>query len=533
MSKKKIIRVACALLALLLAVTLLVSLTGCGGKKGDTIDSSWTAADTDAVTYFARIVPMSPEAREMFVAASRGYNMAGEGFDKNADAPDLGTVNFEGVYAALEKVKPADDASVTHFNELKAALTAENVHEIVTRMGETVSLEADNGPIDTILVWIGKFLQVLTKITGGKYVFGLLLFAVVVEVLMLPFGIKQQKNSIKQAKMRPKEMAIRNKYKGRTDQATQQKMAQEIQKMYQEEGFNPMGGCLPMLIQLPIILALYQIVIDPLRYVLGKAASLSTALTTYCTTAKAAGGLGLEIGTGKGTIELLSQAGSNIEGLKSFSYFTNAGDCYNALTQGVTIPDFYLFGINMGRIPTFTSILVLVPILTFVFYFASMKLNRKFTYQPAVQDAQMGCSNNMMDITMPLMSVYIAFIVPAAVGIYWIFKSVLSTLKQFVMSKVMPMPVFTEEDYKAAERALKGKSRPERKQPGERTNKNGTKVRSLHYIDEDDEPLPPPVRDRVEEPTAKKQEEPKVQKEQKTFDVPNLKEDRKQNDNKK
>ncbi len=533
MKKKRIVRALSLVLALLLTAVMMVSLTGCAGNSESTFDSSWTAADTDAVTYFSRIVPMSAEAREMFVAASRGYNMAAEGFDKNADAPDLGTVSMEGAYAALEKVKPSSDASITHFEELKATLTEDNVKEIVTRMSETVSLEADNGPIDTILIWIGKFLQLLTKITGGKYVFGLFLFAIVVEIIMLPFGIKQQKNSIKQAKMRPKEMAIRNKYKGRTDQATQQKMTQEIQKMYQDEGFNPMSGCLPMFIQLPIILALYQIVIDPLRYVLGKAASLSTALTTYCTTAKAAGGLGLEIGTGKGTIELLSQAGSNIDGLKSFSYFSNATDCYNALTSNVTMPDFSLFGINMGAIPTFKSILVLVPILTFVFYFLSMKLNRKFSYQPAVQDAQTGCSNNMMDITMPLMSVYIAFVVPAAVGIYWIFKSVLSTIKQFIISKAMPIPVFTEEDYKAAEKALKGKNKQEKRPAGERVRADGQKVRSLHYIDEDDEPLPPPVPDKVEEPVQKKPEESKPAEEKKVFDVPNLKEDRKRDDNKK
>ena len=530
MNKKRIVRIVTALLAVLLIGAAMLLLTSCAGSKEEKIESSWTAADADAATYFTRILPMSAEAREKFVAASRGYNMSAEGFDKNADAPDLGVVDLEGAKAALELVKPQDDASKVKFEEFRTALTAEQVKDIVTRMGETVSLEADNGPIDTLLVWIGKFLQILTKITGGKYVLGLLVFALVVEIVMLPFGIKQQKNSIKQAKLRPKEMAIRNKYKGRNDQATQQKMAQEIVVLYQEEGYNPMGGCLPLLIQLPVILALYQIVIDPLRYVLGKAATLSSALTTYCTTAKAAGGLGLSIGNGKGTIELLSQAGNKLEGLKSFAYYSNASECYADLTN-VAIPDFELFGQNMGNIPSFTSILVLVPILTFVFYFASMKLNRKFIYQPAVQDAQMGCSNNMMDITMPLMSVYIAFIVPAAVGIYWMFKSVLSTLKSFIMSKVMPVPVFTEEDYKAAEKALKGKGKSESR-PVERTAASGTKPRSLHYIDEDDEPLPPPVPERIEEPAKKKAEKDEPATEVKPSQVPNLKEDRKKTDNK-
>ena len=298
MMKKRIMRVLALTMALLMLVGGMLALTSCAGNNESEIQSSWTAADTDAVTYFARILPMSAEAREKFVAASRGYNMSAEGFDKNAEAPDLGVVNLDGARAALELVKPKDDASIVKFEEFCNNLTAEQVKEIVTRTGETVSLETDNGPIDTLLVWIGKFLQVITKITGGNYVMGILIFALVVEIVMLPFGIKQQKNSIKQARLRPKEMAIRKKYKGRTDQATQQKMAQEIQKMYQEEGFNPMGGCLPVLVQIPVILALYQIVINPLRYVLGMATGVSNALVTYCNTAKAAGGLGLAIGGG-------------------------------------------------------------------------------------------------------------------------------------------------------------------------------------------------------------------------------------------
>ena len=88
-------------------------------------------------------------------------------------------------------------------------------------------------------------------------------------------------------------------------------------------------------------------------------------------------------------------------------------------------------------------------------------------------------------------------------GIYWIFKSIITTLRQFIMYKVMPLPVFTEEDYKAAERELKGKSKPEKKQAGERTTKSGAPVRSLHHIDDDDEPLPPPVPDPVEKEDSK------------------------------
>ena len=543
MNKKRIMRVLALTLAMLMLVGTMLVLTSCGGGSAKEPDYSWDGTES-AEEYFARILLLEESyfaqldvkkrpaysARVIFIAATRGYNMTAEGFDANADAPDLGVIDKAGVEAALDRVKPTDASQLEKYNELRAVLVADlaKADAVVAKMAaeNKVDIDAKNGLIDKILIGIGWFMKLLTNVTGGNYVVGLFIFAIVVEALMIPFGIKQQKNSIKQAKMRPKEMAIRNKYKGRNDQATQQKMAQEIQKMYQEEGFNPMGGCLPLLIQLPIILALYRIVVDPLRYVLGMAQGVSNALVTYCNTAKAAGGLGLSLDAKRGTIEMISRAGDKLDGLKDFAFFSNSAECFDKL-NGVSIPNFKLFGLNMGQVPTFTSILVLVPILTFVFYFFSMKLTRKFTYQPTMQDAQMGCSNNMMDIGMPLMSVYIAFIVPAAVGIYWIFKSVLTTLKQFILHKLMPLPVFTEEDYKAAERALKGKSKPERKQDGDGTPK--AKVRSLHYIDADDEPLPPVTPDKVEED---KKEEPAPAEEETPVTeeapaVPNLKADRK------
>ena len=283
------------------------------------------------------------------------------------------------------------------------------------------------------------------------------------------------------------------------------------------------------------MIALYNIVIDPRRYVLGKAAGLSTALTTFASTARAAGGLGLEIGEkGRGTIELLSKLNETpggLDHLRNFSYFSNAGACADQLT-GVEVPNFRMFGMNMGLVPTADIWpLILVPIFTFAFYFASMKLNRKFSYQPAVQDAQMGCSNNMMDITMPLMSVYIAFITPAAVGVYWIFKCIISTLKQFILHKAMPLPVFSEEDYKRAEKEMKAKNKGKKESSNYSAASDGRVYRSLHRIDDEDDlpPREPVARERVyrdedeDVPTTK----PAAAPVQPAGDRPALKEDRK------
>ena len=115
---------------------------------------------------------------------------------------------------------------------------------------------------------LGWIIEISYRFTHN-YAIALFIFALVLQIVLFPLGIKQQKNSVKQASLRPKEMAIRKKYAGRNDKPTQQKLNEEIMELYQRENFNPMGGCLPMLIQLPILFSLYNVVISPLKYICG------------------------------------------------------------------------------------------------------------------------------------------------------------------------------------------------------------------------------------------------------------------------
>ena len=331
---------------------------------------------------------------------------------------------------------------------------------------------------DSILTWIGQALRWFESWTGN-YVWALLIFALIVEIIFLPFGIKQQRNQIKQAKLRPKEMAIRNKYKGRDDQVTRQKMQQEIQEFYQKENFNPASGCLPLLIQLPIIMALYSIVINPLKYVVGFTSGQIDAIAGVIKNAK-----GLENLATSQTIPIITYIKEL--GIEAFSGVEGFADKVPSVDS---LPNFNIFGdFNLGLIPSQEgfSWLLLIPVLVFVIQFASTKLMRKFTYQaPAAQDANMGCSNTVMDITMPLMTTYFAYTLPGAIGVYWTAKNILSFVKQFVLSKAMPMPVFTEEDYKAAEREMNAKQ-PKKKSGGNGISSSGKPVRSLHHIDDED-----------------------------------------------
>ena len=331
----------------------------------------------------------------------------------------------------------------------------------------------------------GAILRFCDALTGN-YVFALFLFAVIVEIVMLPFSIKQQKNSIKQASLRPKEMAIRNKYKGRNDQATQQKVQNEIMEMYQRENYNPMQGCLPLLIQFPIIIALYNVVVNPLRYIcdLSKEAiaSLSTLIAGNIET------------WGLGTANLLRQGNNySIEHVNILrQYYEKYGnfDAFGAIegfaekiTSPADLPNMSFFGgaLDLAQTPSFDHFnwLLVIPVLTFLFSFASSKITRKLTYQPttAENDKAAGCSNAMMDFMMPLMSVYIAFIVPGAIGVYWMFKNIVTVIKQVIVAKLMPIPVVTEEEMRAAEAEVNLSNRQRKKQE---------KARSLHHIDDEE-----------------------------------------------
>ncbi|MBO5715376.1 MAG: YidC/Oxa1 family membrane protein insertase [Clostridia bacterium] len=509
---------------IVLLVVACALLTSCiGAPQQQTIQKSVTNYDgsknslkQEELNAIATTIYNNKEAKEAFFAAYRGYDVVDGQYSDFSQ--DLG-VNYDyvkkviskyaGVNFATEAPVVTPDEEVPEGETPEGETPEEEITEnlpkfaqadadlVLLSIQDTVELKQQRDLLGNIRFYIGTALNWITKTVGfGNYIIGICVFAIVVELCMMPLTIKQQKNSIKQAMLRPKEMAIRNRYKGRNDQATQQKVAQEIQDLYQRENFNPMGGCLPMLIQLPIIMILYNIVVDPIQNVLGGSASFVNAIKTFFTTSQAAGGLGLTLKSTNGSIELLSQL-KNIDfsGMQNFAFFSNGEEVYEQiLTFQGNIPSFNIGSLNFGFTPSFKEnyLLLLVPVLTFVVYFFSMKISKKFMYQPTQNENApgAGCSTKMMEYSMPLMSTYFAFLVPGAVGIYWIFRSLIMTLKQFIMSKIMPLPQFTEEDFKAAEREL-GSKKPQRKRKSEANlDPNRERPRSLHHIDDDDEEYP-------------------------------------------
>ncbi len=319
-------------------------------------------------------------------------------------------------------------------------------------------------PFGYVLEWIYSF--------TNSYAIALLIFAIVVKLVLFPFGIKQQKNSQLQARLLPKQKAIEKKYAGRDDAVTQRKRQEELTKLFQDEKYNPLSGCLPLLIQFPIIIALYDVIRDPLTYLMhlpeetvAKFKDIMVTFEKYAETKP----------------ELISE-------ISIISKIKEAPEAFsNLMTEiGVAledIPNLNLFGMNLGDTPSLQSLnlLILIPVISLVSSFLSSMLTKKFSYQPP-STQQTDSSMKVMQYAMPFMSLYIAFNVPAAVGLYWIYQNLLGPVQQFILSKMYKIPVITEEEIKAAEKLYAKSEKAVKKQGLPAVNKK----RSLVYDDDDE-----------------------------------------------
>ena len=351
--------------------------------------------------------------------------------------------------------------------------------------------------------FLGAMLSFFESFTGG-YAFALLLYALVFKVVFLPFSIKQQKNQIAMAKLAPKIELIKAKYKGRNDQPTMQKQQQEIMELQQKEGYNPLSGCLPLLIQLPLIMLLYTVINNPLSYIAKPVETLENPdmdqiiLEVY-----------KEVTLDDESVDALTsiQKGSEIKIINAIYRYVEDNVAGNegvlSTVEGLdtreeriakiesfgldydTIPDFKLFGANLAETPSLKnlSLLCLIPVVAAGAQWVSMWLTRKFNGNPQMQsqDPQTQASMKMMDLMFPALTLFMAFSFSGMLGLYWIFQSLLGLLQSFIIAKAMPLPKFTEEELKDFRKAQKEAEKIQRE-----TAKAQPKYRSLHYIDDDD-----------------------------------------------
>jgi YidC/Oxa1 family membrane protein insertase len=271
------------------------------------------------------------------------------------------------------------------------------------------------------------------------------------------------------AKLTPKVAVIRAKYKGRVDRISQQKMQQEIMELQQKEGYSMLSGCLPMLLQLPLIIFLYNVIRKPLSYIAKASKETIEAVKTL---------VGAEAKTDE--ISLIPDIFAYVEKYGTTKLADNGLDVSK-------IPDFKLFGINLADTPSLAKIswLVLIPVLAAAFQWFTMwvmkRLNGNSMQMAQGDDAQSQMSMRIMDLVMPLMTLFIAFSFSGMLGLYWIFQSIISILQTIIIAKVMPIPKFTEEEIKAIRKAQREQQKAQKE-----VLKQQPKFRSLHNIDDDD-----------------------------------------------
>lgn len=276
----------------------------------------------------------------------------------------------------------------------------------------------------------------------------IIIFTIVINLVMLPLTIKQQKSSKLMAIMQPELKAIQDKYKGKKDQDSMLKMQTETRAVHEKYGSDMTGSCLQLIIQLPILFALYQVIMRIPAYVgivknifLNIANPLILENDYINKLADFASKNRLPIDKIDYTdinkvVDLLYKfTPANFEELAS--KFPNLTNIINS--NIITIDKMNtFFGINLAQIPWqgFTNInpAWIIPILSGLTQWYSTKIMMK-NQNPQAEESEMAKQMQSMNTFMPLMSVYFCFTLPAGVGLYWTVSAFVRIVQQILINK--------------------------------------------------------------------------------------------------
>ncbi len=243
----------------------------------------------------------------------------------------------------------------------------------------------------------------------GNYGIAIIIFTLLSKLVILPFQMKSKKSMLEMQKLQPKLRELEKKYKD-----DKERYALETQKLYKKEGVSMFGGCLPMLITLPIMIGLYSVVRQPLTYIFD---ITPEQIQTLADAFRAAGA------------KISSTSGYMLQ-IDVCSLISKYPDIVASITPNLTNLDFNFLGIDLSLIPNFKYITILwiIPVLSGLTAWVSNLLIRRSQGKQITEQA--AATNGMMNIMMPLMSVWIAFMVPASLGLYWIISNVLTAVQE-------------------------------------------------------------------------------------------------------
>ena len=309
------------------------------------------------------------------------------------------------------------------------------------------------GPIATVL---GYVIDILFRFTSSFGVFNvglcIILFTIVMKTLMIPLTIKQQKTTKLMSVMNPEIQAIQKKYKGKSDQESMQRQNVEIQAVYEKYGTSMTGGCLPLLIQMPILLALYRVIYNIPAYVpsvrvyfdnvvtpLMGQADYAQKLQEITNIATACGGKldKFDFTNANRLVDMLYKFSTSQWG-ELQALFPAISDVIGQNAAVVERMNTFL-GLNMAEAPGWVpSFAWIIPVLAAVSQWFSTKLmsgNQPSTSADA--ENPMAQSMKTMTTTMPLFSAFICITMPAGLGIYWIATSVVTIIQQLIVNAYM------------------------------------------------------------------------------------------------
>lgn len=273
-----------------------------------------------------------------------------------------------------------------------------------------------------------------------------ILFTIIVRLILLPMTIKQQKFSKLSSLMNPELQEIQAKYKDKRDQVSMMNMQAETKAVYEKYGTSPTGGCLTMLIQLPIMFALYRVIYKIPGYVTkirelcgGIADKIVGTGDDWATKLDAINGISVSASTTKASLidkiyNLSPEKWSEVQSAFSCVDFGNAYDQIHGYNN--------LFGISLTQAPGWRlSWALIIPILAGLTQWLSVKLmeNKNNVNVGSQNDQQAGMASSMkvMNTIMPILSAVFCVSFASCIGLYWIASSVVQIVVQLVINKKM------------------------------------------------------------------------------------------------
>jgi len=280
--------------------------------------------------------------------------------------------------------------------------------------------------LDFIAKPFGWLLMWLYELTNN-YGVAVFLFALVVKVVLLYFSAKSKKSMMRQSRFTPYLKELEARYEG-----NKQKYQEEVAKLYKEEGINPMGGCLWSLLPFPILLALYRAIRFPITIMMGVSQEAYAQIKELLTS------LGFEAAGG-------ARAAAYSQIYES-QFITGNFDKFAGISDKLKQLDYGFLGLDLSQQPSFRFWqftkengtlwsqwgLFLIPVIAALLSY----LQSKISTAGSPQDPQTASTSKTMLLMMPLMSLWIGFVMPGALGLYWIATSVFQIIQDYILTKI-------------------------------------------------------------------------------------------------